>query len=216
MPETLEQTLLLKEFDQRFEEKLIYIQRYQRQTDLIQLYLGVIVGLGAVTFSPGTKQFLQTQTILPGVHAEAAVFVFAVFAGLVAEHFLFSIVDAWIMIFRNARRMAKLEARLNELCGCEVMSWDSRIAPAFHSFPTLRELPLRTDILSTITILLIVLAVATVLLVITWLLAKSYFTAFAIVVLFFAGLNVYQSFRISTAFVRELGVNSASLRDSDR
>jgi len=204
MSEPLQEKLLLKEFDQRFQEKLLYIQRYHRQTDLIQIYLAITGGIAAVAFSPHTKGLLEAQTVIPRVHAEAAVFVFAIFAALVAEHFLFTIVDAWLMMFRHAQRMAELEKQLNQLCGLDVLTWDSRIAPSFHRLPKLYDVPARVDILSTATILLIMILVGVVLLLVIRLLSPAYATQFGFFMLALAALNGYQCWRISKHFTQPI------------
>lgn len=113
----LREILLLKEFDQHFQEKLLHMQRYHRQTDFLQIYVAVVVGLGAVTFAPATTSFLQPGDFFSDFGLEAISCVFVLLAALVAEYLLFNILDSWVVIFRNAHRLAALEKELNELCG---------------------------------------------------------------------------------------------------
>lgn len=211
---TVKQRLLLKDLDHRFQEKLVHIQRYHRQTDLLKLYLAFAATIGAIAFSPSTKAILDSQMLIPRLGAEAAIFMFALFAWLLAQYIAFSIVDAWVLIFRNAARIGAIEKKLNEICGSEVLVWDSKVAPEFNTFPKVGELPLRFDILSTVAMLLLLTILAVVLTLMIFLLAKSYVIAFAAVVVAFALLNAYQFFHLARKFLPRLSSRTDELSRS--
>jgi len=215
MPEDrkLRETLLLKEFDHRFQEKTLHMQRYHRQTDFLQLYVAVAVGLGGIAFAPATKALFDTSIV--GIGALTVVFV--LLAILLAEYLLFGIIDSWVIIFRNAHRLSAIELELNEMCGSVALRWDSVIAPEFYLPPSggLAVL-LRFDILSSVIVLLMLGLTAGSLLEITALVAPEYLGGVAAALCGFVLLNAYQFFRLYRNFLPELHARTLQLSERSK
>lgn len=198
------ETLLLKEFDQRFQEKTLHMQRYHRQTDFLQLFVGVAIALGGISISPSMNPAESIRTILPPEASEQVFFMFILLAVFVAEYLLFSILDSWVIVFRNAHRLAAIELELNEMCGHTALRWDSVIAPEFYIAPRRTDAFMRFDYLSSAAMALILALTAISLIFLSSFIAPKYFWEIVITIIIACGLNVYQCSRLTGDFLPAL------------
>lgn len=51
--------ILLKEYDHRFNEKVFHMGRLHKQTDTLNIFISILIAVGAVVFSPQTKSYLM-------------------------------------------------------------------------------------------------------------------------------------------------------------
>lgn len=212
----LREILLLKEFDQRFQEKVVHMQHYHRQTDLLHLYTTLLLGLGAALLAPQTQAFLKSHNLFSTTMSHALSFCILIFVILVAEYLLFNILSSWVIIFRNALRLSELEIELNELCGYSALKWDSKIAPEFYHLSSRCFILMRFDVLSTVIIIAILSLAAAVIAFITHSIIPEYFRLIIGVLSIFGIINGYQFLRLSTNFLKEIHTFTTTLSTSGR
>lgn len=210
---TFRERLLLKEFDQRFEEKVIHMQHYHRQTDLLQLYTTFVFGVIGAMLVPAFQNVLVDR--LSQSQSHLLIFLILVYIILLAEYLLFNILASWVIIFRNALRCKELEEELNELCGSPALMWDSVIAPPFYDVRGPLPRLTRFDLFKTLTVAGILIVVLCAIDFISHSITPEYFAP----MVGFSGilivLNIYQLSRLPR-LIRDIDNLTTSLSEQKK
>lgn len=179
--------VLSTEWQHRFDEKLFHMGRYHRQGDILKGFIALLVGAAGFALSneDARKWFLSPAAATD--EARIAVLGVIVTLVLIAQYQLFSILDSFVLIFRNAHRIAAIEIQINELVAYDATLWDSKVSPAFYEPKSKWEFPRRFDQLAPFTLLVILIALHAVF---VWTLARFWPHHLLAIIIPFAALTL--------------------------
>ena len=138
-------SVLKMEWDQRFQEKLFHMQRYHRQSDLIKAFLTLVLGVAGFALGSDAARAAMLASLNASFEIKILVLVCSAAFVIVTQNQLYDLIDSFILIFRNAHRIAALEIQINAFVNFNATLWDSRISPSFYGKGKWYELPVRFD-----------------------------------------------------------------------
>lgn len=137
-PQTLD--VLLKEYEQRRNEIIAFYDRYDKQTQVLTLYLSILalLTLGILGINrqehtislPGAGSLKIAKDLFPFVTLLGTL---AITTGIVTAFFLISNLMEIVHVSQLlSARSGALEAAINGCLDQEVMTWDSKLVPEFY------------------------------------------------------------------------------------
>src|ERR1700682_6364808 len=197
--------VLLKEYDHRFNEVIFHSERYNKQADVLNLFLTSAVALGTLIFSGSTKSFLGLSMSVPKEDNALIHCGFLIFAGLLVFFFFSSILNSLFMIYLNGSRIASIEKQLNISVGKEILTWDSMAMPHFFRMkPMGKHQWIRPPILAGLWIFLIFILIGVALCFLCYRFAPKFGWYYIPAIAMLVSFHIYQWKLLNTIGLEEM------------
>lgn len=132
--------ILLADYNQRRNETIAFYGRYEKQTQVLTIYLSVLAiiyvvlsglknpdgniimpGMGPITIP---RRLIESPNLGP--------FVILTFGALIAFYFIANLMESVHVMQLLQARSAAVEKALNALLGGDYLTWDSKLVPEFY------------------------------------------------------------------------------------